>query len=417
MAQRNPFRTGGSAFNLEGLEDRRLLSAASMTTAEFHRHSLSMEGVHLGRSNSQDVSIGNDFGHGHGGHHGFFHATITFDQAPALVQTGLTSLANTDGVTPPTGTDTLRLGNKDGVETYAFDSGETNSPLVVDKAGVAVTEPTQTDTTFDSVGIAAVTDEFNAIAAARNLTAPAAGDNVSVVTDSSGHSVYSIHLSAGSSGSGHHHHHGLDVSVDQNGNPTGNQVVPFSVFFNAIHTGLNDNTPVGATALSATSKIRVTTEDGYTVYSATFRGTGIRTTISVDSTGALHDTPFVDHITFADITSSAATSELQTLANADGFTGTIDGSTDVRAYNEGNGTIVYALKVDVTDSNSDTHSLRLAVDQDGNPTVPADREASFFSGKGHRFIGPPIPVGHGLGGLDDNGGGFGGFFGGHHGFF
>src|SRR5438309_1847638 len=67
---------------------------------------------------------GGHHGGGHGGFGGVFGAggsTITYAEAPSAVQTGLTSLAGTDGVTAPTSTTTVKLGNANGVETYTVD--------------------------------------------------------------------------------------------------------------------------------------------------------------------------------------------------------------------------------------------------------------------------------------------------------
>src|SRR5436309_2454878 len=81
-----------SPFSFEGLEDRRLMSGG---------------GHHGGGGHG---GFGGDFGHSG--------STITYAEAPTAVQTGLTSLAGTDGVTAPTSTSTVRLGNTNGVETY-----------------------------------------------------------------------------------------------------------------------------------------------------------------------------------------------------------------------------------------------------------------------------------------------------------
>ena len=58
------------------------------------------------------------------------------------------------------------------------------------------------------------------------------------------------------------------ISVDANGDPTGNESVPLSTLSTAIQNGLTSNAPAGATALPSTSLIAVRTINGVTTYSA-----------------------------------------------------------------------------------------------------------------------------------------------------
>ena len=169
-----------SAVLLECLEDRRLLS-----------------GSHGFRE------FGGAFGLGgfDGGRHG---ATITFAQAPTAVQSGLTSLAATDNVTAPTSSQTVFLGNRNGVETYTVDltGTGTQTQLTVDQAGNAVTAPTFTTTTFGAVSNSAVTDAITRIAAALNLAAPVSTTEVAVSTPAAGAggtATYSVSLAPSTS--------------------------------------------------------------------------------------------------------------------------------------------------------------------------------------------------------------------------
>jgi hypothetical protein len=60
---------------------------------------------------------------------------------------------------------------------------------------------------------------------------------------------------------------------------------------------------------------------------------------------------------------------LQTLATADGVTGTISATQSVSAYNEGNGITIYTVTLSATTANG-THNITVSVDQSGNPTTP-----------------------------------------------
>ena len=57
---------------------------------------------------------------------------IQFSQAlPSAVQSGLTTLASTDGLTAPAATDTVYFGNSNGIETYSLviiSSGNHDTP-------------------------------------------------------------------------------------------------------------------------------------------------------------------------------------------------------------------------------------------------------------------------------------------------
>lgn len=309
---------------------------------------------------------------------GFGHGltSIEFSQAPTAVQTGLDKLATTDGLTPPnsTSTQTVFLGNQNGVETYTIDVNGvgTESVLTVDENGNPVTAPTNGTTTYGAIP-AAVATEASAIAAALSLTVPASTANVQVTTPSGGVSVYTYRLTASSSSTSSHVH-GRTVSIDANGNPVGNQTLPFSVMPTTIQTALNTNRPSGATALATTStqNVNVRTNNGVTTYSTTFTTTGTSTTVTVDESGALAKLPSHSTTTFSAL-STVVQNAISTLATDNGVTATIAGTTTVQAYDEANGTTIYSITVKGSkigfSGNSYTYNLTISVDQNGNPTT------------------------------------------------
>lgn len=351
---KSPFSTKRVAPAIEPLESRRLLSGS----------------FHLG---------GSGFGLGHHGHNA---NTIAFSQAPAAVQTGLDNLAATDKVTAPTATQTVFLGNSQGVETYTVDitSTGTETRLTVDQNGNPVTAPTNSTTTFGAITNAAVTKEISAIATALSLTAPTSSTMVKVSTVN-GVSTYTVRLSS-SSNTTSRHHGGAAISVDSNGNPVGDQNLPFSVIPTAIQNGLNTNRPSGAAALAATSTqtVNVDTANGVTTYSTTFTTNGTQTTVTVNASGQLTKLPSTSTTQFQNIP-LVAQKELQTLATADGVSGTISATQTVNVYDEGNGTTIYSVTLSASKTTSGgqtlTFNVTISVDQNGNPTVPPTEGGEF----------------------------------------
>lgn len=362
-----------SPFSVETLESRRLLSAS--------------------------WGFGGGFGGGHRGQ------TIEFSQAPAAVQAGLTSLASTDKVAAPTSTQEVYLGNKNGVETYSIEETGTGTDtrLTVDVNGKPVTAPTTSTTTFGAITNTAVTGEISKIATALGLTAPASTQTVHVTTNSAGTSIYTVGLTASTSStttgssSGEYVRH-VRISVDSDGNPVGNENIPFSALPATIQNGLIAHEPSGVSLTSAsTQKVKVRTIDGVNTYTMVFNSTGTRTSITVNDAGTLVSLPSTSTTTFADVPSKAS-AELQTLANDDGVTGTISSTQTVRVSTEPSGTTVYTVRL--TDSSG--NAVRISVDENGNPTVPP----SDSLGGGGFGLG-----GLGFGGIDFSGGGFRGGFG------
>lgn len=306
-----------------------------------------------------------------GGHLG---PTIEFSQAPAKVQAGLDALATADGLADPTSTQTVYLSNVNGVERYSVDVAGTGTTtvLTVNQNGAAVTAPTKSATTFGDLQAAdsAAANEITAIASALNLTAPASTTSVNVTTPSGGTAIYSVRLSSSSTSGGR----GTTVTVDANGNPVGNQNLPFSVLPSAIQAGL---TSLAGTTIDSTAMVHVRTLNGITTYSTTIAtGTGTSNTVTVNASGVAASLPSATQTTLGTLQSSdaAAATELQTLATADGYAGTLPASTVVSAYDEANGTTIYTISVPVSQTGSSgsstcTINLTLSVDQDGNPTV------------------------------------------------
>jgi hypothetical protein len=338
--------------------------------------------------------------------------TIEFSQAPAAVQTGLDALATKDGVTAPTSSQTVFLSNINGVERYSVDivGTGTDTVLTVKQNGNPVTAPAKTTTTFGTLSgtDAAATSEISAIATALSLTAPVSTTPVHVLTASDGTITYTVRLSGASATS----RRGASISVDAAGNPVGNANLPFTVIPAAIQIALNKNAPAGATALATTSTqtVNVRTNNGVLTYSTAFTVSGTTTTVTVNSADALATLPTTTSTTFSAIPAMAQ-AELQKLATADGFSGTIAATQAVSAYDETNGTTIYTITVPTsqTDNSGATISVNitLSVDQSGNPTVlPVDAGGSG-SGCDGGSDGSSDPSGN----SNSNGGGLSGRFG------
>ncbi|HUB24656.1 MAG TPA: hypothetical protein VL992_04435 [Tepidisphaeraceae bacterium] len=305
--------------------------------------------------------------------------SIEFSQTPAAVQTGLDTLAADDNLTAPTATQTVKLDNIDGVETYSLtiDGTGTATTLTVDENGNPVTKPALSKTTFGTLsgtGVgsdSAAATEISAIATALDLNAPSSSTVVKVTTYSDGIVTYSVNLTGAT---GHHHQAATTISVDGDGNPVGNQTLPFDVIPTAIQNALNSNAPSGATDIASTSteNVKVETADGVTTYSVNFDVSGTNTTVTVNSSGQLTSLPSYSTTEFSDIPTAAQT-ELQTLATDYGVTGTISATQKIEVYTESNGTVVYAAKLSASGTNSHGNSfmyaITIAVDEDGNPTT------------------------------------------------
>lgn len=420
-AQTQLFRGG----LIESLEDRRMLSAsalhhavkhasvthatathASLTHAKTTKASKSSNSTSSSSSSSTTSSSSSTSSGGTVDSEGQIVDTIQFSQAPTAVQNGLKALASTDSLAAPTSTQTVYLGNSNGVETYTlhYTSSGTTTRITVDPNGNAVTQPVEGTTTWATLsGTGAGSNskaaaEITAIATALGLTAPTATTSVNVSTASSGTATYTVKLTSSSSSSTTStEEDGTSISVDSNGNPVGHESIPFSTLPSAIQNGLNNNKPSGATALgsSSTQTVDVLTANGVTFYSTSFTTNGTTTTVTVNASGTATSLPATTNAQFSTIPSAAQT-ELQTLATANGVAGTISSTQSVTVYNEGNGTTIYSVTLSGTNSSSQTINVTVSSDQNGNPTVPP---------RNHRGCG-----GDGSG---ESGGGGGWDFGGH----
>jgi hypothetical protein len=368
------FSRAAADIGLETLEDRRLLSAAA--------------GV--------SVNLPKLPAHGD---------TIEFDLTPTVVQTGLDNLATTDGVSAPTPTQTVLLHNVGGVEAYTVDitGTGTKTVLTVNAKGAPVTLPTRSTTTWgvlDGAGAGsnpAAAAEISAIVTAENLTAPTDSTTINVVTFSGGTSIYSLKLDK----SGHGKHvKSTRIFVNSDGDPVGNQILPFSVMVPAVQQGLINAAPAGSgLTSSSTQAVYVRSYDGVATYTMTFRTTGTVTTITVDKTGALVNRPRRTDTTFSSIP-LAAQAELSALAVDDGDTTAIGASHKVTSFAETNGTTVYRILL----ATAGGEQFRISVDENGDPTVPpqddSDRDC-FHHHHGHGRgvdIATALGLGYGPGG-------------------
>jgi len=374
---------------IEPLEDRQFLSASHFGGAMGH---------------------GNN---GFGGLGGGQVSAIQFSLAPTAVQTGLDTLATSDGLNDPTSAQAVTLGNRNGVETYnmTFNGTGTVTTLTVDQNGNPVSASTRTTTTFGELTTSdsAAASEISAIATALNLAAPATDSAVIVTTTSDGSVTYSISLSADSSTTTptHHRPHDTAVSVDMAGNPVGNQNLPFSVIPAPIQTALNANAPTGAAALASdsTQNTSVRTIDGVTTYTVAFMSSGTTTYVTVDVNGKLTSLPAHTTTTFGELPAAAQT-ELQALATANHVSTAITNDQSVDVLTEANGTVIYSIKVkpdNATNGRRPSRPIVISVDAMGNPTVlPADgAHDDDDDGDGEGFGGPGGPRGRGC---DDGGG-------------
>jgi len=332
---------------LEGLENRQLLSAAG---------------------------FGSFFGHGRYAEQ----TTAQFQNLLPAVQTGLDNLAGST----ISATQNVNLGNTDGVETFSVTLKSTGAKTTyeVDENGNPITAPSHSKTTFAAINSNAST-EINAIATAENLTAPGTATKVQVNTGINGVTTYSVNLTPVISSTGHHHHTPppVTVTVDSAGDPLAPSSLPFSVMLPAVQSTFIQNAPAGVTLTSAsTNKVNIQTIDGTIVYFMTFKSTGTRTTLYVDAGGTLVNLPSTTQTTLANVPSPAAT-ELQTLATADGVTGTFATTQTVSELTEPSGSIFFTVDA----KTSSGKKIAITVDQTGNPTVPpGDVGISVFAGLG-----------------------------------
>jgi hypothetical protein len=322
-------------------------------------------------------------------HHGHSVNTIEFSQAPLVVQNGLDTDATSHSLTDPAATDTVYLNNINGVETYSvrISSAGAVTTLTIDQLGDAVTAPTTTTTTFSALSGTSAAKEITAIADALGLAKPTDGMTV-LSTMSNGTTTYSIRLKHSSTSTSKKHRKSVIITVDANGNPVGNENVTFSVLPLGIQGAINGNLPSGAMALTSdsTQTVRVRTVDGVVLYSTDFTVNGTTSTVTVNAAGKVASLPTQTTTTFGALTSTVKTS-LQTLATANGVSGTIADTQSIDVYTEANGTVLYSATLTATSSTdtSSTFDITITVDSDGDPTTLPRRD--LFGGRRGRGFG------------------------------
>lgn len=401
----------GAFIGFEVLEDRRLMSASS--------------GLPVGGPGGPGGPGAPGGGQGNNGPGGQV-SQIAFSLIPTAAQTELDSLVTAAGLTDPTSTTSVQLGNVNGVETYSVTINGTGtvSTFTSDPSGNPVTQPTVTTTTWatlDGSGTgsdSAAASEIAAIVTALDLTAPSDDTVINVVTASDGTTTYSLNLSPSSSSSTDSDAPtgpGVNITVFANGDPAGNQTLPFSVIPSTIQNALNANAPSGATALSSdsTQNVQVQTVDGVTLYSTTFTSSGTTTTVTINGSGTLTSLPTHTTTTFSTLTATEQT-DLQTLATAEGDTGTISSSQSVDVLAESNGTTLFSITVPITftdqSGNSDTHDETLTIDSSGYVTVLPGQDVGLGFGRpggggGQGQCPPGMGQGGGIGQGQGNSGG------------
>jgi hypothetical protein len=374
---------------LESLENRQMLSAS---------------GLEVGLTGTKPAS-------------GPAPGTIDFSVAPAAVQSGLTQLASDDGLAAPAATASVKLGNRDGMESFSVteNSPGVSSRLTVDQNGKAVAKASRTTTTWDAFNAdatnSAAATEITSIASGLSLTAPTSSTPVIAITTSTGDTNYVVTLASsttsGDMSASQRGARGVTISVNAEGNPVGNQRLPFSVIPTAIQAALNSNvpssmtaqtdttptsatpstdtTPTGATTSTDTTPTGATSTD--TTPTSVTTSTDMAPTIAPTSTDtapssatAFTDTSVVnvhtvDGTTFYSATvngpgvsttitvdasgklaslptqstttfgelNAAAQTELQTLVNQNGASSTIDASQKIDVLTQANGTGLYSL--------------------------------------------------------------------------
>jgi hypothetical protein len=317
--------------------------------------------------------------------------TILFGQAPSAVQTGLNTDATDHGLTALTSSTKIRLGNTNGVEVYSARVTSTGAvtTLTVDQNGNPITAPSVSKSDFGTLSgtgtgsDSAAANEITKIATALNLTAPASDTPVLVVTRD-GNTTYSVRLQHSTTTATHSH--GVRITVDSNGNPAGNEDVPFSVFSSTIQNGLNNLAPAGATklAVDSTQTVNVRTIDGVVLYTTSFTSNGATTKVTVNSAGTAANLPSQTTTTFGALDSKVQTA-IQTLATANGVSGTIASDQSVNVYTEANGTVLYSATLSATSkkNTSVTFDITITVDSNGNPTTLPRQDLFFGRFRGH----------------------------------
>jgi hypothetical protein len=309
---------------------------------------------------------------------------VTFGQLSAgpgndaAIATAIQGLAPSGMTIPATQAVVVRTG-RDGTSTYSLSVRNTNgtvTKITVDSTGTAVSTGqhgagASANTQVFSAAPAAVQNGLKAIAPSGTTIDPS--QTVTIQKLSATVTLYSVTLTDNSSG-GFGFAHGRRITVDQNGLPGGEETVQFSQLQagpsndQGIASGLQNLAPAGVT-IDGAADVRVRTFNGVTTYSVTVNsGTGTTTTISVDSSGAAvtPSTPSATTTTFG-----AAPGPVQAGLNAIAPSGTtIDSGQTVYVLTLG-GISYYSLNLNEEASVwgfGRQWGERITVDQNGLPS-------------------------------------------------
>ena len=277
-----------SAFSLEGLEDRRLLSAAGHHV----QHATSTS------SGSTSSSADPTCGGGHGGSSTTFAVLDgTGTGADVAAATELQTLATADGLGTIAGTTVVHVRSEGSSETYysVTLSGGTgvSFTLTSDDDGNPITPPTHSTLTFGTLSgtgtgsDAAAASEISTLATDLDLDAPTTTTNVNELV-ANGLTTYTIRL-APSSGTGHD----KTITVDAAGNPSGDSVLQFQFLPTVISGGLQTLASALTTpqTIAATQNVLIQTDDGVTTYTVRLTGTGQSIKLTVGESGGAATPP------------------------------------------------------------------------------------------------------------------------------
>ena len=195
------------------------------------------------------------------------------------------------------------------------------------------------------------------------------------VLTANGVTTYSVRLTHSSSSSSKHPR-GVTITVDADGNPAGNEDVPFSVLPTTIQNGINALGPTGSTALAASQR-----RPSMSARSMAWCSTRLPLRAAAHRPRSRSTPPERPRAfqpnddDFGALTSTVQTA-IQTLATANGVSGTIASTQSINVYTEANGTVLYraTLSTTSTKNTSVTFDITITVDSDGNPTVLPRRD-------------------------------------------
>ncbi len=282
---------------------------------------------------------------------------ITFGQLQngpandAAIATALQGLAPSGVTIGGTQNVVVRTG-RDGTTNFSVSVSNSNgtvTKITVDSTGAVVSSgnghmPAAANTILFSAATSAVRNGLQAIAPSGATIDPSTTVTLQKLNATT--TLYSVKLAGVIS-------HDERITVDQNGLPAGEEVVLFSQLQagssndQGIASGLANLAPSGVT-IAGTQDVRVHTFNGATTYSVTLISNGTSTTISVDSSGAAvtASTPSATTTTFG-AAPAAVQAGLQAIAPSGT---TIDSSQTVYVLTLGANTSYYSLNLNTDTS-------------------------------------------------------------------